>query len=102
MLFVAGIFSAAGIFANQITGAVEQALKFLFAVELRYQRLPDNFGFRAIQIARPAVQPVGKLVWEFQRQSLHDTSVTPVCQIDNTRFHVLVFHSRLCLFASLR
>lgn len=39
---------AAGVFADQIAGVVEEAFKFLFTVELRHQRLPDNFGFNSL------------------------------------------------------
>ncbi len=86
MSFMARILSAAGVFANQIAGAVEEAFKFLFAVELRQQRLPDDFRFRAVQVTRPAVQPVGQVIWNFQRQSLHDILVTPFRRFGNTNY----------------
>ena len=52
MSFMARIFSAAGVFADQIAGAWQEAFKFLIAVELRQQRLPDDFRFRAVQVTR--------------------------------------------------
>ena len=87
--------SAAGVFADQIAGTVKEAFKFLFAVELRQQRLPDDFRFRAVQLARPAVQPVGQVVGNFQRQSLHDLLVTPFRRFDNTNYSFAP--SRLCV-----
>lgn len=65
MPFVAGIFSPARVHAGQIAGAVKQAFKFLIAVQLRNQRLPGDFGFWTIQLARPAIQPVGEFVRKF-------------------------------------
>lgn len=85
---MARIFPAAGIFADQIAGAVEEAFKFLFAVELRDQRLSYDFGLGAVEVARPAVQPFSQIVRNFQGQRLHEKQVTPVCRIDNTNFHL--------------
>ena len=55
--------SAAGIFPDEIAGAIQETDElFVSIIKLGFQRLPDDFGFRPVQCARPVVQPLRKIV----------------------------------------
>jgi hypothetical protein len=91
---MAGIFSPASILAHQIAGTVEKAYKFLFAIQLRRQRLSNDFRLGAVQLARTLVQPVGKIRRHSHRQSFHNKVITHSAGCVKP-----IVSSRLCAFA---